>query len=138
MKKTCLIVLAMLFLLDVAVAQSGKHKIVFDFVKSDTASYAAMVRQARYIMSVEDKARLEIVCHGPGLDLLLKEKSTVQKDISELNAKYHVVFVACKATMNRRGINKNQLLPESIVVPSALLEMSAKQQEQWSYIRAGY
>lgn len=48
-------------------------------------------------------ANLEIVCHGPGLDLLLKGKTTVQKEIEELN-KLKVVFAACNEIMKEEGL----------------------------------
>jgi intracellular sulfur oxidation DsrE/DsrF family protein len=123
---------------NLVLAQPKQHKIVFDFTKSDTASFSTMVRHAKNLMLLTGNARLEIVCHGPGLDLLIKEKTTVQKEIEELDTKYNVVFAACAATMKRRGIEKAQLLTSAIIVPAAILEISSKQQEGWSYIKEGY
>jgi len=119
-------------------AQQIQHKIVFDFTKSDTASFSLIVRQVTNIMKATDgTAKLEIVCHGPGLDLLLKDKTNVQSEISELQNKFNVVFAACQAAMKRRGIDKSQLIPNVIVVPLASLEISTREQEGWSYIKAG-
>ena len=118
-------------------AQQKQYKIVFDFTKADTASFSIMVRHAKNIMSMTGNAKLEIVCHGPGLDLLVKDKTTVQKEIEELN-KLNIVFAACNETMKRRGIDKSQLLSQAIIVPAAILEISSKQQEGWSYIKSGY
>ena len=117
--------------------QERQHRIVFDFSKSDTASFSTMMRQANNIMSAAANAQLEIVCHGPGLDLLLKERSTVQNEMQELNKKYKVIFVACEASMRRRGIDKAQLLPFVLTVPLASLEISSRQQDGYSYIKAG-
>ena len=119
-------------------AQQKEHKIVFDFTKGDTASFATMVRHAKNIMNMTGNAKLEIVCHGPGLDLLVKDKTTVQKEIEELQGKFNVVFAACEVTMRRRGIDKSQLLSQAIIVPAAILEISSKEQEGWSYLKAGY
>lgn len=115
-------------------AQQKEHKIVFDFTKADTASFATMVKHAKNIMDMTGNAKLEVVCHGPGLDLLLKGKTTVQKEIEELN-KLNVVFAACEATMKRRGVDKSQLLSQAVTVPAAILEISSKEQEGWSYIK---
>ena len=117
--------------------QQKQHKIVFDFTKADTAGFSTVVRHAKNIMSMTGNAKLEIVCHGPGLDLLVKDKTTVQREIEELN-KLNVVFAACNETMKRRGIDKSQLLAQAIIVPAAILEISSKQQEGWSYIKEGY
>ena len=124
-----------IFLASLLFAQAKQHKIVFDFTRSDTASFAVMVRHANSIMTRTGNAQLEIVCHGPGLDLVLKEKTTVPKEIQELQEKYKVVFAACEATMRRKGIDKNQLLDQVIIVPAAILEISTREQEGWSYIK---
>jgi uncharacterized protein len=119
-------------------AQQKEPRIVFDYTKSDTTSAATMMRHARNIMITAGNTKLEIVCHGPGLDMLIKDKTTVQKEIEELQGKFSVVFTACEATMKRRGIDKSQLLPQVTTVQLANLEFAFKQQEGWSYIKAGY
>lgn len=134
MKKIFLFLIVCIYS-SLAFAQGKQHKIVFDFEKADTASFSTMVRHAKNAMMMTGNARLEIVCHGPGLDLLVKNKTTMQNEIEELSTKYHVVFAACEVTMKRRGIEKSQLLPQAITVPAAILELSSKQQEGWSYIK---
>ena len=119
-------------------AQNKQHQIVFDFTKQDTASFSMMVRQAGNIMNITGNARLEVVCYGPGLDLLMKEKTNVGKEIEELQTRFNVKFVACEFTMKRRGIDRSQLLPQIATVPAAVLEISSRQQEGWSYVKAGY
>ena len=137
MKKIIFSIIAIFLFTSVIFAQQKQHKIVFDFTKADTASFSTIVRHAKNIMSMTGNAKLEVVCHGPGLDLLVKNKTTVQKEIEELN-KLKVVFAACNETMKRRGIDKSQLLSQAIVVPAAILEISLKEQEGWSYIKEGY
>ena len=138
MRKLFLSFVTTLFFTSVIFAQQKEHKIVFDFTKEDTASFATIVRHAKNIMTITGNAKLEVVCHGPGLDLLLKDKTTVQKEIEELHGKFKVIFSACEATMRRRGIDKSQLLTQAITVPAANLEISSRQQEGWSYIKSGY
>jgi uncharacterized protein len=118
-------------------AQQKQHKIVFDFSKGDTASFSTMIRQMNNIMNAASNAQLEVVCHGPGLGLILKDKSPVQAEIQELQKKYNVVFAACESSMKRMGIDKSQLISQAIAVPLASLEISSKQQDGWSYIKAG-
>lgn len=120
------------------VAQEKQHQIVFDFTKGDTASFSTMIRQARNILLNSVNAKVEIVCHGPGIDLLVKDKTTVQNEIQELTTKYQIIFAACEATLKRTGIDRSRLLSQAIVVPIANLEISTKQQNGWTYIKAGY
>jgi uncharacterized protein len=133
MKKAFLIFIASIYF-SLVFGQTNPHKIVFDFSKGDTASFATMIRHAGNVMSMSNNAQLEIVCHGQGLDFLLKDKSTVQKQLDELS-KQNVVFAACEASMKRRGIVKDQLIRQANTVPSAMLELSLKQQQGWSYIK---
>jgi intracellular sulfur oxidation DsrE/DsrF family protein len=137
MKKIFLSFVPMLFFTSLIFAQQKQHKIVFDFTKADTASFATVVRHAKNIMTMTGNAKLEVVCHGPGLDMLVKDKTTVQKEIEELQGKFNVVFAACEETMRRRGIDRSQLLSQAITVPAAILEISTKEQEGWSYIKSG-
>jgi intracellular sulfur oxidation DsrE/DsrF family protein len=130
MKKVMILILIWIFYAGSLFAQRTPFKIVFDFTKGDTASFATMARHAKNIM--------DMTGHGPGLDLLIKDKTTVQKEIEELQGKFNVVFAACEVTMKRRGIDQSQLLLQTITVPLALLELSSKQQDGWTYIKAGY
>jgi len=138
MKKYLLTLLATLTGTLFIFAQNKQHQIVFDFTKQDTASFSMIVRQARNIMNITGNAQLEVVCYGPGLDLLMKEKTNVAKEIEELQTRFNVKFVACEFTMKRRGIEKTQLLSQITTVPAAVVEISSRQQEGWSYIKAGY
>jgi intracellular sulfur oxidation DsrE/DsrF family protein len=139
MKKLILNVASVFFIVTGVIAQQKEHKIVFDFTKGDTASFSTIMRQLNNIVkATEGKAKLEVVCYGPGLDILMKERTTVQQQSEEFHGKYNVVFSACEASMQRRGIVKSQLLPQTVTVPLASLEISSKQQEGWSYLKAGY
>jgi intracellular sulfur oxidation DsrE/DsrF family protein len=138
MKKILPSLISIIFSVSCISAQQRQHRIVFDFTKADTASFNMMMRQAKNILNATGNAQLEIVCHGPGLDMVMKEKTTVQAEIEELSGKYNVVFAACEATMRRRGVDKSQLLPLTVTVPLANLEFSSRQQDGWAYIKAGW
>jgi len=133
MKKISLCITS-LFLFSTLITAQKQHKIVFDFTEGDTASFGKMIRHSKTIMDLTGNARLEVVCHGPGLDMLVKGKTTVGNEIEQLQ-KLNVVFVACEATMKRRGIDKSQLVPHALTVPAAILELSSKQEDGWSYIK---
>ena len=138
MKKICLSVILVLSA-SLIFGQQKEHRIVFEFTKGDTASFSTMMRQLNNISNATGgTAKLEVVCYGPGLDMLMKERTTVQQQIENFHSKFNVVFAACEASMARRGIVKSQLLTQAVTVPLATLEISSKQQEGWSYIKAGY
>ena len=134
MKGAFLFFLCLVFLTSFISAQQT-YRIIFDFTKNDTASFAVVIRHASNIKSLNSNSKFEVICHGGGLDLLIAEKTTVANEIKELAEKYNVVFSACEATMKRKGVNKSQLVPQATTVPAATLEISSKQQEGWSYIK---
>ena len=139
MKKIFLTVVTVFFLINLIFAQQKEHRIVFEFTKGDTASFSTMMRQLNNITKATNgNAKLEVVCYGPGLQMLMTEKTTVQQKIEEFHGKFNVVFAACEASMQRQGITRAQLLPQIVTVPLATLEISSKQQEGWSYLKAGY
>lgn len=139
MRKICLIVVPILLAANLCFAQQKEHRIVFEFTRGDTASFTTMMRQLNNITNATaGNAKLELVCYGPGLNMLMTEKTTVQQQIADFSQKYNVVFAACEASMQRQGIVKSQLLPQVVTVPLATLEISSKQQEGWSYIKAGF
>lgn len=114
-----------------------KHKIVMQFSDSDSVSQASVVGQVKNIRTAWPNAQVEVVCHGPGLDLLVSSKSKAAAQVAEWSAK-GIVFAACNNTMKRRNINKADLLPTSLVVPSAIIELTLKQENGWAYIKGGH
>ncbi len=113
------------------------HRIVFQVASSDTLVHKSLIRQLNNILEVQPDAQLEVVCHGPGLDMLLKDKSVVQAPMDKLTAK-GIVFLACENTMKQRNLTREALVTSCGTVPSALLEISTRQQQGWSYIKAGF
>jgi len=116
----------------------SNQKIVFDFVKADTADFRIMVTQIKNVLKEDPNTAIEIVCYGPGLIMLVSDKTNVSKEMEELQKSSNVNFAACANSMRRLKVEKSQLVPFAKVVPVAILELSARQQEGWSYIKAGY
>lgn len=113
------------------------HRVVIQFSDSDSLSQASVVGQVKNIKTDLPDATIEVVCHGPGLDLLIKKNSKVPALVQEWNSK-GVVFAACNNTMRRRGVKKEDLSAQATVVPSAMVELILKQEEGWSYVKGGH
>ena len=113
------------------------HKIVMQFTDSDSLSQATVLGQVKNIRTALPNAQIEVVCHGGALDMLQTNKSKVSKQITEWSGK-GVVFAACNNTMKRRNIKKEDLLSPVIVVPSAMVELTLKQEDHWSYVKGGH
>lgn len=119
-------------------ADSGRiHRIVFQLTTSDSLAHKALMRQLDNIHTLAPTAQVEVVCHGPGLDMLLQSSSTVSKGVARTSAR-GVQFVACEFTLKQRSLSREALLPQVSTVPGGILEVVSKQEEGWSYIKAGF
>ena len=82
------------------------------------------------------KATVKVVFHSQGLPLVVAKESHVALEVASL-LKRGVIFAACENTMERKGISKEDLLPGITTVPSAIAEFVLKQEEGWTYVKAG-
>lgn len=114
-----------------------KHRLVMQFTDGDSLSQATVTAQVKNIRTAWPNAEIEVICHGPGLDLLMTSKSKASKALADWSAQ-GVVFAACNNTMKRRNIKKEDLLPTVQVVPSAMIELTLKQEEGWAYVKGGH
>ncbi|MEO1766495.1 DsrE family protein [Thiobacter aerophilum] len=80
-----------------------------------------------------DKAEVEIVAYGPGLNML-KAESEVANRIQDA-LKDGVKVVACGNTMKGMKLEKADLVPGVAVVKAGVLEIGEKQRAGWTYIR---
>lgn len=118
-------------------SKAKNHKIVFQMVSKDTTDHSALMRQLSNILNLAPGTKLEVVCHGPGLSILIKDKSMVQDKLASLAAQ-KVDFVACEFTMSQKNIARDQLIDACRTVPGGILEIVGKQEKGWSYIKSGY
>lgn len=113
------------------------HRIVFQVTTPDTAAYRSLTRQINHVLAAWPEAQMEVVVHNKGIGMLLKEKTNVQPEITELKAK-GITFLACENTLKQQKIDKTQIVGESGFVPGGLVEIITRQEQGWSYIKSGF
>jgi uncharacterized protein len=143
MKPSVKLILFILCLPVVVIAQQSsdvvdlkKHKVVIQFNDADSISQSRVVLQVQNVKTAWPNAEVEVVCLAGGLDLLTTANSKASKGVAEWSAK-GVVFAACNNTMKMRKVKKEDLLSQAVVVPAAIVELSLKQEEGWSFFRGG-
>lgn len=144
MKSTTFITATILFLLISIVLpaqrkdskEPAKHRIVIQFNDPDSVSQVRTLMQVQNVKKIWPDAEIEVVCLGGGLDLLMTKNSKASNLISEWSGK-GVIFAACNNTMMNRKVTKEDLLPQAVVVPAAVIELATRQEEGWSYFRGG-
>jgi intracellular sulfur oxidation DsrE/DsrF family protein len=100
-------------------------------------SHKALIKQLGNILSVAPDTKIEIVCHGPGLDFLVKDKSVVVAKLGDFKEK-GVVFNACEFSMKERNVDKSRIVAEATYVPAGIIAIVSKQEQGWSYIKSGF
>ena len=89
---------------------------------------------ANMLKEVKGAAEIEVVCHGAGIALVVKDKGEHADEVARL-VKAGVKFVACENTMRDKSIPKENLLPGVTTVPSGAVEVVRKQQEGYGYFK---
>ncbi|MCP1386297.1 DsrE family protein [Runella salmonicolor] len=114
-----------------------EHRIVFHLASADTLVHKALVKQLGNVLDYWKTAKIEVVVHNAGVGFMKKDEAILSKEI-ELLKERGIVFAVCENTLKQRKIAKNQILPAAIFVPVGLAEIVLRQEEGWSYIKAGF
>ncbi len=112
-------------------------RVVMHLQSSDTLVYKSIVNQIGNIKKELPNAEIEVVCHGPGLEFLRKDKAFYVNKIQRMNLS-QVSFVGCEFTMQQRNYKKEDLVPYAQTVPYGLVEIIKKQQADWIYVKLGF
>ena len=118
-------------------SENTKHKIIFQVTTDDTLVYKSLMKQLYNIITVSPESEIEVVCHGPGLNMLLADRTIVLAKIQQLKKK-NIQFVACEFSMSEKNITKDKIIPEAGYVKFGILEIVSKQESGWSYIKSGF
>lgn len=116
--------------------QKPEHKIIFQLTSGDTTAHKQLMKQFNNILSVSPTTKIEVVCHGAGLEMLVSGKTVVEDKIKILADK-GVVFNACEFSIKERKVDRSKIISVSGFVPAGILEIVSKQEQGWSYIKAG-
>lgn len=118
-------------------AQQPAHRIIFQLATDDTLAWKGLMKNVKHLKEGwGDSLAIEIVAHGPGLNLLVQQKTTQWEAIKKFKA-MGIDFVACENTMKERSISRESIIPEARFVRMGLGEVVLKQEAGWTYLKAG-
>ena len=150
-KKLALMALALIMFIATASAQTNKpqqhisnskrvgfHRVVIQLSSSDTLEHKGLINNLKHLKEGwGDSVIAEVVVHGPGIDVIAMGKSTQKEGIQQM-IKQGVRFVVCCNTMKQKNISEQQILPNIEFVPMGIGEIILKQEQGWTYLKAGF
>ena len=113
---------------------ASKDQVVFHVSSDDAKTWNLALNNAKNVQSAKGTAaEVEIVVYGPGIGML-KADAVVANRVSEA-VKSGVKVVACQNTMRGQKLTPADMNADIGYVPAGVIELMAKQQAGWSYIR---
>lgn len=108
---------------------------VIDVADADAATWHTAVNAATLVHATYPAARMEIVAHGPGIQMLLAS-STEAPDLEALVTGGGVELAACANAMRSYGITADQLVARATVVPAGVVEVARREAQGYLYMNA--
>jgi len=113
---------------------ASKDQVVFQVSADDAKTWNLALNNAKNVQSAKGTAaEIEIVVYGPGIGML-KGDSVVANRVSEA-VKSGVKVVACQNTMRGQKLTPADMNADISYVAAGVIELMAKQQKGWTYIR---
>jgi uncharacterized protein len=115
-------------------ASSTASKVVFQVSDDDAQKWNLALNNAKNVqVAMGAGATVEIVAYGPGIGMLTADSSASNRVAAA--AKSGVKVVACQNTMRAKKLSPADMNTAIGYVPSGVVEIMAKQQQGWSYVR---
>lgn len=118
-------------------AQEKKLSVVWDLSSADTTVQAAVFRQVNNAIALVPDLQVEVVFHGQAVFAVMNDSTQFAARV-KLAKEKGVILAVCNNSLKRLKIDPSKLMPETTVVPSAVVELIKKQAEGWSYLKASH
>lgn len=119
-------------------SQTHVHKVVVQLSTADTLEHKGFLNNLKNLKEGwGDGVQVAVVVHGPGIDLVTKGKTTGETELQKMTQK-GVQFVVCRNTMKQRGISEEKIIKGVGFVQMGVGEIILKQEQGWSYLKAGF
>lgn len=142
-KKNLLLVLAIIISAQVwsqtnPGSTGARHRVVMQLSSNDTLVWKGLMNNLKNMKAGwGDSLQVEVVAHGPGVEMLMAGKTTQLEKIRQFRS-MGILFLVCENTLRERNIPRESILPESGFVKMGIGEIILKQEEGWTYIKTGF
>ncbi|MEE3358503.1 MAG: hypothetical protein VX248_01040 [Pseudomonadota bacterium] len=126
-----------------AFAEGQTHHVAIHVDQNDPQVMNMALNNAQnvdaYYKSVGDDVVIEMVAYGPGLHMLVADKSPVRDRIAAMSLELgNITFAACGNTitgMEKKTGQAVTLMEEANVVPSGVVRLIELQEQGFAYVR---
>lgn len=88
------------------------------------------------LQALQNNVEVELVCHGSSINFVINSNNQFSASLKKL-LDNNIKIYACKNMLLANKKNESDLFQGIKTVPSAIAEIVIKQQQGWSYIKAG-
>lgn len=118
--------------------KQAQHHVVIQLTSNDSLVWKGLMNNVKHLQDEwPGNVQVEVVVHGPGIEMMMISKTTQQKRIAALK-QAGAVFAVCENSLRARELKKDAIIPEAAFVHSGVVEVVTKQEEGWSYLKTGF
>jgi intracellular sulfur oxidation DsrE/DsrF family protein len=113
------------------------HRVVMHLNSGDEKVQRGVLNNILHLYQELGRERLqvELVAHGAGLGLLMKQATTLAPELTQLKADYGVMYTACSNTMKAKKVTRDDLIGEVGDTVPAMVRLMERQEQGWAYIK---
>ncbi|WP_254561994.1 DsrE family protein [Dyadobacter diqingensis] len=116
----------------------NSYKAIIQLTSPEPKVYKSTIRQILNLLDhFNQQVEVKIVCHGASWPFCVTDQNPFSEDIRTLLQK-QVKIEVCKNMLDSNNILPDDLIPGIKIIPSGIAELVIRQQEGWSYIKAGF
>lgn len=121
-----------------AVSAEKVHRVVFQVTLDGEDNWNKVLNQIENLKKgfAPDKVEIEVVTHGDAGGFVLSKNTAVSERIQKIEAT-GVQFALCANTQKKNNIKAEEITPGVTIVPAGIVEVIKRQEEGWSYVKAG-
>jgi intracellular sulfur oxidation DsrE/DsrF family protein len=114
-----------------------QHRVVMHLNSSEEKVHRGALNNIRHLYQAlgRERLQLELVVHGEGLVLYAKNKTTLGRELTQLQADYGVAYTACSNTMKGMKLTRDDLIGEVGDTVPAMVRLMERQEQGWAYIK---
>lgn len=118
-------------------AAGTEHRVVMHVDAGDGKTQRGVLNNVKNLFEAleGETLALEVVAHGAGLSLFVREETKLARELADLKQRYGVKYTACSNTMKARNLTRKDLIDDVDRTSPAMARLMELQEQGWVYIK---